>query len=305
MKQLNLQHVTSKKGYSVFAVLLAGATSLLPVQAAAEDWRFKGTVFSDRNAENLNEDGRLDLRTRIGALLEASRNFNLQDGHRANLGFTLGSDVYPEYSSMNRYDFGVNGEYIAPLSYGIFKQFRLAGEFTHSHSERGTVFNRPRLGMAVRLEPAKRNTLQLRARFGYRDHNDQLLAGYDQFEWLADVMHLWTSEDRSFRTTSFFYVEGRKAKANKFDYTEVGFRFIGRKSLSETRELIGRVSGHVRDYTHTARYDQKFRATLGHMWKFQHAVELEAYAGFERNISTQSDKDYGGALLGLSISKEF
>lgn len=294
------------KGTSGFiAIMLGLAGAFVSGNASADDWRFKGTVFADRNAENRDEDNRLDLRFRVGGELEASRNIDFQNGHKANVRFFVSSDVYPGYHGMTRFHFGAAGEYIIPWSYGIIRQLRFSGEFTHAHSAWGTVYDRPRLGMAVRLEPAKRHIIQLRARLGYRDQNDRLLAGYDQFEWLTDVTHLWTSEDRRYRTTTIFYVEGRKAKANRFDYIEVGARFIGRKTLSESRELVARVSGHLRNYTHSTRYDKRLRVTLGHVWKFQHALEVEAYAGWEGNFSTDADKHFGGGLIGLSISKEF
>lgn len=65
--------------------------------------------------------------------------------------------------------------------------------------------------LAVRINPLNRHTLQLRARIGFRDQNEDVLANFDQSELLLDALHLWVSVDRRTRTTTTKYLERRNA----------------------------------------------------------------------------------------------
>ena len=291
----------------VLATLFASGGSSL----AEEPWKFKGTVFFDRAASEQDEDddepgSARGLQPRFGVGLTATRSYDLKNGN--NLGLALGfrHERYPENPQSNRFYFDGGMYYTVPLEMGRLRQFQVGLNLRNADDEYDWVYNRARLETSVRIRAAPRNTIRLRTRVGYREQNDEhTFSGYDQAEYLFDVMHNWQSESKIWRTTSIVYFEHRQADKDQYTYDEAGARLIGRRELTEMTTLIGRTNAFIRDYRDEVREDQRLRGTLGLEFDLGHEAILEAFSGYERNWSTVEDKDYGGAVFGIQLSKGF
>ena len=118
-------------------------------------------------------------------------------------------------------------------------------------------------------------------------------------------MHNWRTSDGFWRTTSMLYYEHREAEFKAFTYNEVGIRLIGRRKMTESIDLVGRLTTFVRDYEDGIRDDRRFRGTLGFEWDLGQQVVLEGFGGYQRNWSMLATKDYGGAVLGVAVKKVF
>jgi len=295
------------KGFT--AVLVAGLFSL-PVSAAEEEkgWELRGSIYADR-AANESEEGfanRLELQPRFGGGLDANRSFDLGDGQSAGISFGVATERYPDNDSLNRVFFKAGAEHATALRMGMLRQFRVFVEFTHAVDDHSWVYNRARVGAALRFQPAPRNMVQLRSRVGYRDQNDDhTFRGYDQTEFMTDLMHNWRTADNLWRTTSILYYERRNADSDVYSYDEGGLRLIGRRLLVEDVNLIGRTALFARDYDAGAREDRYLRSTLGIEWQFWDRATIEAFGGYQRNSSTIARKDYGGGIFGVALSKTF
>lgn len=277
--------------------------------AAAQDpWTFSATTFVDRTAVDSHEDSgnRLQLLTRFGAGVEATRRFDFGQGHTVNAGFGISHERYPEDRSANRTFIDGNLEQIVPVQWGMVRQLRFSAEATHARDDHDWVFNRARVAAAIRLQPAKRQTIQLRTRLGYRDQNDaHTFAGYDQSEFLLDAMHLWRSENGNWRTNTTLYYERRDAERTIYSYDEVGVRLAIQRSLTEQATAFVRLNAFRRDYDAGGRRDRRFRGTAGIQWDFGQGLSAETYAGYQDNSSTIALKDYRGGVFGIQLTKQF
>lgn len=285
-------------------ILLLGC---LPA-AAQDPWTINATTFVDRTAADSDENlgSRLQLLTRFGAGVEATRRFDLGQGKTINAGFGISHERYPDDRRANRTFIDGSLEHIVPVQWGAVRQLRFSAEATHARDDHDWVFNRGRIAAAVRLQPVQRQTIQLRTRLGYRDQNDtHTFAGYDQSEFLFDAMHLWRSANGSWRTNSTFYYERRSTDYPIYSYDEVGVRFAVHRALMEQMTVVVRFAAFERDYDAGGRNDQRLRATAGIQWDFGDGLNAEAFAGYQDNSSTIAQKDYRGALLGLQFSKAF
>ncbi|HEY6631014.1 MAG TPA: hypothetical protein VIZ90_06155 [Rhizobiaceae bacterium] len=276
---------------------------------AEEPWRYRATAYVDRAAVDEGDDepgSVLKLQPRYGGGLFATRTYDLQDERDLGLLFGISTERYPENADQNRLFFDANADYIVPLQMGKLRQLRFGLDLRHAHGDDNWVYNRARFETAVRFQPAKRNTLQLRARLGYRDQNDvDTFPGYDQAEYLVDAQHNWRSEGGLWRTTSIVYYEHREADLDFYTYNEAGIRLIGRHELTDVATLVGRTNAFVRDYADDLREDHRFRGTVGIDWDLGNEIVLESYVGYQRNESTLPEKDYGGGVFGIAISKVF
>jgi len=266
-------------------------------------------MYFDRNAVDDGDEqpgSVLELQPRFGAGLDATRVYDVQNGRNLGLFFGTSTERYPENEDQNRLFFDAGTDYIVPLDKGSLRQIRFGLDLRHARNDGDWVYNRGRFDTALRFQPAQRNTIQLRARLGYRDQNEEeTFPGYDQTEYLVDVMHNWRSAENLWHTTSILYYEHRDADSISYTYDEAGFRLIARRGLTEVATLVGRTNAFVRNYEDGIREDHRFRGTLGIDWDLGNEIILEGYGGYQRNQSTVPEKDYGGGVFGIAISKVF
>lgn len=275
--------------------------------AIAEPWQHRISAFADR-ADGDSEDEtstKLSLQPRFGAELEGERILERESGRRLTYGYTLSTESYPEDHDQDRLRAAVRAEFLSPLRYGILRQIRIGTEITGAWSTSDLVFRRARFTISAKLEPKKGHTLQVRIRTGYRDHNDSILPGFDQSELLLDVMHLWGAMDKSLRTTTIAYYDIRDADYERFSYLEGGIRLIVRQALNENIDLAYGISAHLRNYKDGGRRDKYLRLYAGPKWEVSPGTFVEGWVGVQRNVSTFSSKDYGGGIVGISVSREF
>jgi len=275
----------------------------------AEPWKLKATVFADRAANDDGDDqpgSIVRLQPRLGGGLEASRVYNLESGHIINLALGPSLEVYPENDDANRYFFDAEAMYIVPLMQGMLRQFRIGPRFTYAHNDENWVYGRGRVEAALRFQPAPRNTVQLRTRVGYREQNDEdTFVGYDQGEYLFDMTHNWRSQDSVWKYTSMIYYEHREAESDSYTYDEGGVRLIGRYKFSPVTDLVGRTNAFVRNYADGIREDQRLRGTLGVDWDLGDETIVGVFGGYQRNWSTVPEKDYGGGVFGVQMTRNF
>jgi len=299
----------SCRGLAASAVALACLSWLAAPAQAEEPWQFRIDAFFDRHAVDDGDElpgSILLLEPRFGAGIFATRTYDLQNNHDLGLAFGLSTERYPDNPRQNRLFFDAGGDYIIPLSQGALRQLRFGLELRHARNDDDWVYNRGRVAAALRFQPAQRNTIQLRARLGYRDQNEEeTFVGYDQTEYLLDVQHNWRSAEGMWRTTSFLYFEHREADSINYTYNEGGVRLIGRRTLTETVSLVGRTNVHLRDYENGIREDHFFRGTLGIDWDVGDGLIVSGFGGYETNDSTVLEKDYDGGIFGFEVSKTF
>tara|TARA_A100001391_G_scaffold108388_1_gene72795 strand:- start:13950 stop:14810 length:861 start_codon:yes stop_codon:yes gene_type:complete len=273
----------------------------VPVMAA-EGWRVDALTQAER--AQVYDLGPEDLRieTRFGYGLEARRRFNGEAGRWTDLNLGVMREHFPQADNNDRLFYDASLSHAVPLAHPLWNQFRFQAEARHARDPGQEVFSRLRLAPALRMKPAARQILQLRARFGYREQNDaNTFSGYDQSEYLLDAMHLWWAPDRAWRTAGFLYLERRSADAERFSYEEVGARLAVRRRLDERAELVARTGVFTRHYDDDDRRDRRFRGTLGLEKALGERLTVNAYLGYQINLSTVSIKDYRGTLAGLQL----
>lgn len=293
--------------YKVCCRAISIGLVVLVEPALANGWSFEASTYIDRSAGSSDEEygQRLDLHDRYGFRFSGSNLLRMDDGYSRNFGFMLSTEQYPGHQDLDRFRLSLSYQYMIPLTTGPLRQLRFAGEVSHARNRDDWVFNRIRLSTAVRINPLKRHTVQLRARIGFRDQNEDVLANFDQTELLLDALHLWVSEDRRTRTATTKYFERRNADYDRFSYTEVGARFTGRRMLSEDLNLIGQVVTYIRDYDEGGRHDTHVRASLGLEWQLNSDTTVDAYAGLQKNASTIESKEYQGPIFGIQLTRRF
>jgi len=289
--------------------LVACLLLLISPADAEEPWTYTATAFVDRSAVNADDDEPgtvLRLQPRYGGGLTANRTYDVQTDRKLALGFGVSTERYPETSEQNRLFFDAGMDYIVPLNKGTLRQLQFGIDLRHADDDDDWIYNRARIEASLRFQPARRNTIRVRGRVGYRDQNDNYtFEGYDQAEYLIDLMHNWRSVDGLWRTTSMLYYEHREADSDYYTYNEAGVRLIGRRKLTDATDFVGRITTFVRDYEDGIRKDHRFRGTLGIDWNLGNEVVLESYAGYQKNWSTLEEKAYSGGIFGIAISKVF
>ena len=300
--------------YPVSSLVAAISIGLAMVPAtatrgAADPWTVQLRTYVDRAASESDDEAsgaQTKLQPRLGAAIEATRSVELDDGRSAAFSFGVTHDRFPDNSKDNRFFFDAGAEHVTPLRWGALRQLRLFVDVTHARDEEDWVFNRIRAGAALRFQPMPRNSVQLRARFGYRDQNDDhTFLGYDQSEFLLDLAHNWRSEDGVRRLNSTVFYERRNADNSIYSYDEAGIRLVGRYRLNDKIDLVGRATGFLRDYDTGGRRDERLRATAGVDWNLNEKTVIETFVGYQQNNSTLQEKDYDGAVLGLQLTKQF
>lgn len=290
-----------------------GAPLLVSLCAAAahgqdNPWYVEGAVYYDR-APNDDSDGlanQLRLQSRPGAKLGARKAFDVTSHQTAELSLGVASERYPDSQDNDRLFLDAGLDYSIRVNQGPLRRIRLFGAATSAHDDHHGIFNRLRIGGALHMQPAKRHSLQLRTRLGYRDQNDQdTFRGYDQSEFLTDVAHNWRSENSRLRTNVTLFAERRSADRDIYSYDELGLRLVGRYALSDRLELNARTVAFNRDYKQGGREDKRWRGTVGLIWAFSPKTALETYAGYQNNASTFAEKDYEGAVFGFQLSHRF
>ena len=274
---------------------------------AEEGWVFTGTTFIDRTAVDGQEefDTRLQLHTRFGAGIDASRIIDLGGSRSFTANFGVSHERYPDEPRANRFFFDGGVMHVIPITLGLLRQIRLSGEATHARDEHDWVFNRLRVAAAARFQPAPRNNVQLRARLGYRDQNDaHTFVGYDQSEFLLDVMHNWRSMDGAWRINSTIYYERRNAERAVYSYSEVGARIAFLHTVTERITLAVRAAAFNRIFEDGGRIDKRFRATAGLQWDFE-GLTADAFIGYQGNHSTLVNKRYRGGIFGVQLKHSF
>ena len=284
------------------AALLLAAVSTCGIAKAGDDWHLDALLQAGRAP--VYDLGPEDLRieTRFGYGLNAWRRFDGQGGRWTRVDLGLMREHFPDADNNDRLFYDAALLRVLPWRHGPWTQFRFAAEARHARDPSQEVYSRLRLATALRLQPAPRQILQLRTRLGYRDQNDaNTFSGYDQSEYLLDLMHLWHGRERVWRSASFLYVERRSADAERFSYDEVGTRLALRRRLDERTELVPRVGLFSRHYDDGERRDRRLRVTLGVEKTWNERLFLNAYLGYQTNLSTVSIKDYRGTLAGLEL----
>ncbi|EEX11673.1 hypothetical protein CSE45_4772 [Citreicella sp. SE45] len=269
---------------------------------AEQGWQTDLTFLADRDAvDDRHDDGlQLELETRFVYGLKTSRRFEAAGRGWTDLSFGLSRERYPDAENNDRLYLDAELLGIAPLDHPFWTQLRLGAQARHAIGPEGEVYSRMRLSGALRFAPAQRQTVQLRARIGYREQNDlKTFRGYDQHEYLFDVMHLWGSEDWSRRVTTTLYAERRDAEAARFSYDELGLRFSYRQRLDPDTDLVAKTALFTRDYNAGGRYDERFHGSFGIETALTERLNMEAYVGYETNDSTNARKSYHGSLLGM------
>ena len=279
----------------IASLLLLGMTGAL---WAEQGWQTDLTFVADRDAV---EDGpQLELETRFVYGLKTSRRFEAAGRGWTDLSFGLSRERYPDAENNDRLYLDAEILGMVPLDHPFWTQLRLGAEARQAIGPDGAVYSRIRLSGALRFAPAQRQTVQLRARIGYREQNDlKTFPGYDQREYLFDLMHLWRSEDRSRRVTTTLYAERRDAEAARFSYDELGLRLSYRQRLDPDTELVAKTVLFTRDYDAGGRYDERFQVSFGIETALTERLNMEVYVGYETNESTQAGKSYRGGLLGM------
>lgn len=275
------------------------------VLRAEQGWQTGLTLLADRDAvDSPNSAGlQLDLETHFVYGLEASRRFEFAGRGWTDLSFGLSHERYPDAKSNNRLYLDAEILRTLPLDHPFWTQLRLGAQARHASGPDGEVFSRLRLSTALRFAPAPRQTVQLRARIGYREQNDlNTFQGYDQREYLFDAMHMWGSKDWSRRGTTTLYAERRDAEAAKFSYNEFGLRLAYNQRLDPDTNLLAKMTLFARDYDAGGRYDERFQVRLGIEKGLAEQLDMEAYLGYETNNSTNGQKSYNGGLLGVMFS---
>ncbi|MGR3378911.1 hypothetical protein [Salipiger abyssi] len=263
------------------------------------------TLLADRDAvDDRHDDGlQLELETRFVYGLEASRRFEAPGRGWTDLSFGLSRERYPDAENNDRVFLDAEILRMVPLDHPFWTQLRLGAEARHASGPDGEVYSRLRLSGALRFAPAPRQTVQLRARIGYREQNDlKTFRGYDQREYLFDAMHLWGSEDWSRRVTTTLYAERRDAEAARFSYDELGLRLSYRQRLDPDTDLVAKTTLFARDYDAGGRYDERFQMRFGIETALTERLNMEAYVGYEANESTNGRKSYRGGLLGVMFT---
>ncbi|MBL7250981.1 hypothetical protein [Alloalcanivorax marinus] len=304
MKGGKREGVTNRPAFrrTWFATLLLVALGPSSVARADQDWHLDALLQAGRAP--LYDLGPEDLRieTRFGYGLNAWRRFDGQAGRWTRVDLGVMRERFPDADNNDRLFYDAALLHAAPWRHGPWDQFRFAAEARHARDPAREVYSRIRLAPALRLTPAPRQILQFRTRFGYREQNDaNTFPGYDQSEYLLDMMHLWRGAARVWRSAAFLYVERRSADADRFSYDEAGTRLALRRRLDERTELVPRVGLFSRHYDDGERRDRRLRLTLGLERTWSERLFLNAYLGYQTNLSTVSIKDYRGTLAGLEL----
>lgn len=296
--------------HKILSLRLTFTASLLVLGMASslwaeEDWQTDLIFLADRDAvDDRHDDGlQLELETRFVYGLKTSRRFEAAGRGWTDLSFGLSRERYPDAENNDRLYLDAEILRTVPLDHPFWTQLRLGAQARHASGPDGEVYSRMRLSGALRFAPAQRQTVQLRARIGYREQNDlKTFRGYDQREYLFDVMHLWGSEDWSRRVATTLYAERRDAEAKRFSYDEFGLHLSYRQRLDPDTDLVAKTALFSREYDAGGRYDERFQLSFGIETVLTERLNMEAYVGYETNDSTNGRKSYGGSLLGVMLT---
>lgn len=191
-------------------------------------------------------------------------------------------------------------------------QYRLRGNVDRSYSEGAWDFHRERLGFQLRYRHDPSRFTSGMVRIGYREQNENNLEGFDQVEYLGQLMHMWRPNEDRLAFAGTVYAESRRADLDRFSYDEAGVRVMVRVPLSEATEITARTTFYQREYNDafsladpTIRDDDRLKAVFEVDHSFNEKLSGAAYAGWDENTSNIAERAHADATFGLSLTYKF
>lgn len=291
------------------AAFCLAAGPAAPALAETTTISFSQTIGIERNDE-LSDDAtgtqRSAMETMPYTLSSVEWLRKLDSGAQLRFGADLTITGYPETSGSTDFEGGLMADYRKSFGAGNAWQYRLTGEFDTLAEEGDWTFNRIRVGGRLRYRFNAGHTTTGHLRLGYREQNENTFSGYDQAEYFASLTHAWRPWEDKRTLSGTLYGELRRADKTRFSYDEVGLRLSARFPVSDSTDVIGRMSGYHRVYgaddAGAVRRDNTLKASLGLAHRFSDQVRGEVYAGWDNKNSTFPDRAYSGVIAGVSMT---
>ncbi|SFT11535.1 Protein of unknown function [Sulfitobacter marinus] len=241
-------------------------------------------------------DARMKFSNRIGA------------GRVLSFGVGLEASAYPSEDTSDKVALAFTGSYQLNLDAAKKWQARAFFKQKFSRAQGTLAFSRTRIGARVQYKHNPAHTTRAQMRFGHRNHNEDLLRGYDQGELFVGVTHQYRPSKDRLMLAATLYGELRRADESKYSYDEIGGRLIASLPLSEKTLVSGRIAAFTRNYDgafsnqfNVARADKRISAKVQIDRRFSNRLRGSAYVGWERNESNIAARAYGGPVAGLGL----
>ncbi|MEM5522342.1 hypothetical protein [Sulfitobacter sp. AS59] len=241
-------------------------------------------------------DARMKFTNRIGA------------GRVLSFGVGLEASAYPSEDASDKVALAFTGSYQFNLDAAKKWQARAFFKQKFSRAQGTLAFSRTRIGGRLQYKHSPAHTTRMQMRFGHRNQNEDLLAGYDQGELLLSVTHQYRPSKDRLMVAATLYGEARRADDHKFSYDEIGGRLVVSLPLTEKTTVSGRIAAFTRNYDgafsnqfNVARADKRFSAKVQIDRRFSNRLRGSAYVGWEKNQSNIVARAYGGPVAGLGL----
>ncbi|SEW32035.1 hypothetical protein SAMN04488515_2278 [Cognatiyoonia koreensis] len=309
------------KGDRAIHIVISGACRLvglfglavLPVMAVADDQSFSAstTLGFGRAGQLMDEDGtmRVSFENAPHLYSTALVENKLPDGAKLTYGADLEVTGNKTAHGVSGRQAGLSVTYQQKFGEDNAWQYRVIGNVDRSHSEGSWDYHRERVGVQLQYRHSPKVMSTAMVRFGYREQNEDRLAGFDQFEYLAQLTHMVRPNKDRFAISGTVYAEARRADLERFSYDEFGLRLMIRVPLSEQTEVTARSTVYNRAYLDafsssdpTTREDDRVKAVLEVDHTLNEKYSLAAFVGWDENVSTIAERAHGDATVGFSVT---
>ena len=290
-------------------ILVLVALMMFPKAARSDSPRvtFEQTFGTERAAELIEQNG--TLRAVLASKVYSETTITLRQNLPSGVQLRFGGDViaagYPGEAVPIAVQTGLFVERSQTFGEGNVWQSRFKIEADQTFEAGDWVYRRLRADARLRYRFGPNNMTFAQVRLGYRDQNDRAFEGYDQAEYLANVMHIWRprSDNRSLSGT--FYVERRAAEAERFSYLEMGARLKASFPVTDDTTFAVGLTHFDRAFgSDEGGFERRDRRTYG-VLSMSHALSdfqaLEAYVGYDVNRSNLDERAYSGAISGINL----
>lgn len=287
--------ITALPAASLLMSPAAAQTSDDPLTIEAELYGGRSVVPPDI-IENDVDQARLEGVLGAGAIVSYREN-----GTR--LYARAGTEVFPTESLLNRYAFSIGGSQDVPIAQGGRIRLRLGGALDHVRGDEGRVFNRARADAQLIARHGGGHTSVARARYGYRDQSEERFSGFDQSEWLGELRHTYRPPGSESSINVAAFVQDVDAEDDRFSFSGLGLRVVGRTPLSENLNGFVRASYLNRDFEDPfstafpiSRDDNVWRISGGVERPISRTINVFAEAGYIDHASNIPARDFSGLL---------